>query len=121
MYGESHPILRFQTTVLLRNVKRNIIGQLRREKGQAGLTGQVTRRFAAHSGPARSRFPQASGLRPHSTTMASMSEEDQKRIETVSQFLLQSPPGEINDVLNGTVDCVFNARIALCLIPPVSA
>lgn len=29
-----------------------------------------------------------------------MSEEDQKRIETVSEFLLQSPPGEINDVLN---------------------
>jgi capping protein alpha len=40
--------------------------------------------------------------------MASMSEEDQKRIETVSQFLLQSPPGEINDVLNGTVGCVFD-------------
>ena len=45
--------------------------------------------------------------------MASMSEEDQKRIETVSQFLLQSPPGEINDVLNGTVDCVFDTQITL--------
>jgi capping protein alpha len=32
--------------------------------------------------------------------MASMSEEEQERIETVSKFLLQSPPGEINDVLN---------------------
>ena len=42
--------------------------------------------------------------------MASMSEEDQKRIETVSKFLLQSPPGEINDVLNGTVDFVFEPR-----------
>ena len=39
------------------------------------------------------------------TTIASMNEneEDQERIETVSQFLLQSPPGEINDVLNGTI------------------
>lgn len=45
------------------------------------------------------------------TTMASMSEEDQKRIETVSKFLLQSPPGEINDVLNGTVDCAFDTQI----------
>jgi hypothetical protein len=68
----------------------------------------------AHSGPARSRF--RLGLRGSdslNTTMASMSEEDQKRIETVSQFLLQSPPGEINDVLNGTVDRVFDTRITL--------
>jgi hypothetical protein len=28
----------------------------------------------------------------------------EERIQAVSQFLLQSPPGEINDVLNGTVD-----------------
>ena len=27
----------------------------------------------------------------------------EERIQAVSQFLLQSPPGEINDVLNGTV------------------
>jgi hypothetical protein len=40
--------------------------------------------------------------------MASMSEEEQERIETVSKFLLQSPPGEINDVLNGTVDSLFH-------------
>jgi hypothetical protein len=40
--------------------------------------------------------------------MASIS--DQERIETVSQFLLQSPPGEINDVLNGTVDCLFDIQ-----------
>jgi len=45
--------------------------------------------------------------------MASMSEEDQKRIETVSKFLLQSPPGEVNDVLNGTVNCVFDTQITL--------
>jgi hypothetical protein len=41
------------------------------------------------------------------TTMASMSEEEE-RIETVSKFLLQSPPGEINDVLNGTVVSLFH-------------
>ena len=104
MYDESHPILRFQTVLL-------------RKRPSAGLT--VTRGFAAHSGPARSRFPQASDL--IQLTTASMNEEDQKRIETVSQFLLQSPPGEINDVLNGTVDCVFDARITLSLIPPASA
>ena len=28
----------------------------------------------------------------------------EERIQAVSQFLLQSPPGEINDVLNGTVN-----------------
>jgi len=33
--------------------------------------------------------------------MASMTTEE--RIEAVSRFLLQSPPGEINDVLNGTL------------------
>ena len=42
--------------------------------------------------------------------MASPTEEEQ-RIETVSQFLLQSPPGEINDVLNGTVDTLFDVKI----------
>ena len=41
------------------------------------------------------------------TTMASMSEEEE-RIETVSKFLLQSPPGEINDVLNGAVVSLFH-------------
>lgn len=34
--------------------------------------------------------------------MASLTAEE--RIQAASQFLLQSPPGEINDVLNGTVD-----------------
>ena len=33
--------------------------------------------------------------------MASMSTEE--RVQVVSQFLLQSPPGEINDVLNGPI------------------
>lgn len=46
--------------------------------------------------------------RTGNTTMASISEEEQERIETVSKFLLQSPPGEINDVLNGTVHSLFH-------------
>jgi hypothetical protein len=37
--------------------------------------------------------------------LPSMNEED--RIQAVSQFLLQSPPGEINDVLNGIVELLF--------------
>ena len=37
----------------------------------------------------------------------------EERIQAVSQFLLQSPPGEINDVLNGTVETPLKAQIAL--------
>lgn len=45
--------------------------------------------------------------------------EEQERIETVSKFLLQSPPGEINDVLNGTADSLFDVKIthSQCLTP----
>jgi hypothetical protein len=42
--------------------------------------------------------------------MASINVPAEERIQAVSQFLLQSPPGEINDVLNGTVD-PFDAQI----------
>ncbi len=35
------------------------------------------------------------------------------RIQAVSHFLLQSPPGEINDVLNGTVDPSLHIHTAL--------
>jgi len=31
-----------------------------------------------------------------------------ERIQAASQFLLQSPPGEINDVLNGTICISFS-------------
>lgn len=78
---------------------------------------QQLKEVAAHTGPDRSISQGPSqGLRSQTllnTTMESMSEDDQKRIETVSQFLLQSPPGEINDVLNGTIDCVFDTQIIL--------
>ena len=33
--------------------------------------------------------------------------DPQERIQTASKFLLQSPPGEINDVLNGSL-LVYN-------------
>jgi len=36
--------------------------------------------------------------------------EAEERIQAVSQFLLQSPPGEINDVLNGTVTFYQKSR-----------
>ena len=62
----------------------------------------VLREFAADAGLASLLFS--------TSTMASLSEEEQ-RIETVSQFLLQSPPGEINDVLNGTVGSLFDVKI----------
>ena len=39
--------------------------------------------------------------------------EAEERIQAVSQFLLQSPPGEINDVLNGTVNLLSKIQIAL--------
>jgi len=38
----------------------------------------------------------------------------EERIQAVSQFLLQSPPGEINDVLNGTVKLLSNPDRAQC-------
>ena len=48
--------------------------------------------------------------------MASMSTEE--RIQAVSQFLLQSPPGEINDVLNGAVNRLlitkYSANVCTC-------
>jgi len=34
----------------------------------------------------------------------------EERIQAVSQFLLQSPPGEINDVLNGTLIYLFISK-----------
>jgi hypothetical protein len=55
-------------------------------------------------------MPDRSHFSFSTSTMASLSEEEQ-RIETVSRFLLQSPPGEINDVLNGTVDSLFDLKI----------
>lgn len=43
--------------------------------------------------------------RPHFNTPSQM--ETAARIEAASGFILQSPPGEINDVLNGVhLDCL---------------
>jgi hypothetical protein len=58
-------------------------------------------------------FPSRSSpqtTRSSTSTMASMNVLAEERIQAVSQFLLQSPPGEINDVLNGTVD-PFDAQV----------
>ena len=41
-------------------------------------------------------FAQLPAQRQRQTTM-----DQQERIQAASKFLLQSPPGEINDVLNG--------------------
>lgn len=40
----------------------------------------------------------AAGAIPHLTTLTM---DPAERIQAASNFLLQSPPGEINDVLNG--------------------
>jgi hypothetical protein len=49
--------------------------------------------------------------------MASMSTEE--RVQVVSQFLLQSPPGEINDVLNGAFDASGRYQHRVADTPPI--
>ena len=51
-------------------------------------------------------FPLTAAVDAH--TMVNVLAEE--RIQAISKFLLQSPPGEINDVLNGTVD-PFDAQV----------
>ena len=49
--------------------------------------------------------------------MASMTTEE--RVQAVSQFLLQSPPGEINDVLNGPFDAFARYQDRVADTPPI--
>ena len=49
--------------------------------------------------------------------MASMSTEE--RVQAVSQFLLQSPPGEINDVLNGRFNPFARHQDHVADTPPI--
>jgi len=79
-----------------------------------------TRRFICAARPDNPIFVLA--VRPHfhaysNTIMSSMSTEE--RVQAVSQFLLQSPPGEINDVLNGPFIAFVRYQDHVADAPPI--
>jgi capping protein alpha len=45
----------------------------------------------------------------------------EERVQAVSQFLLQSPPGEINDVLNGPIIAFARYQHHVADVPPICA